>query len=158
MARTNYDTVKPLIVADWRTGAYTIKELQIKHKVSAGFVHAQIKGVEQDTKNAVNKIVELKQELTGLDEYCVNAVNEVALNRIRFETQNNARMELAAQKAMDMLDGVDRVGDVKQVMDVLKIHREARLGKAPDTAIQINNGPRDIRTIELVALDDNSEH
>ena len=31
--------------------------------------------------------------------------------------------------------------DVKSVMDVLKIHREAILGKSPETAIQINNSP-----------------
>jgi hypothetical protein len=48
---------------------------------------------------------------------------------------------------MEMLEDVDKVSDVKQVMDVLKIHREARLGKSPDTAIQINNSAPQVKTI-----------
>jgi hypothetical protein len=145
--RTNYETVKPLIVADWRTGAYTIRELAIKHKVSHTFVNKLTKGVECDASGAVSKIVELNHDLAKLDLQTVSSVNEVALGLIKFENANNARMELATRKAMEMLEDVDKVSDVKQVMDVLKIHREARLGKSPDTAIQINNSAPQVKTI-----------
>lgn len=137
--RVNFDEVKPLIVADWRTGAYTIRDLAAKHKVSHTFVNKLTKSVECDTESTVSKIVELNQDIARLDLQAVYSVNEVANNRIRFETQSNARMELVSMKAMEMLDTIDKPSDITPIIGALKTHRESVLGKSPDTAIQINN-------------------
>ena len=139
--RVNFDEVRPIILADWRTGAYTVRDLAYKHGVSAAFVNGITKGVACDTKTTVNNIIALEQDLARLDRRSVNSVHEVALDLIHFERANSQRMETATLKAMDMLPNSERVSDVKSVMDVLKIHREAILGKSPDTAIQINNSP-----------------
>lgn len=140
--RVDYEIAKPRIIADWRTGAFTIQALAQKYKVSVGFVHKLISGVSHDMKPLVKKIVEVNQELAAENEFCVNAVKEVALDRVRFECKNNARMELVAMKAMELLDSVDKPADVSPIMGVLKTHREAILGRQPDTAIQINNNDK----------------
>jgi hypothetical protein len=56
-----------------------------------------------------------------------------------FEIESNRIMARIDAKALEMLDLVDKPNDVKAIMDVHQKHREARLGKSPDTAIQINN-------------------
>ena len=139
--RVNFDEVRPVILADWRTGAYTVRDLAYKHGVSRSFVNKITLGIACDTKTTVDNIIALEQDLARLDSRAVHSVHEVALDLIHFERANSQRMEAATLKAMDMLPNSERVSDVKSVMDVLKIHREAILGKSPETAIQINNSP-----------------
>ncbi len=154
--RVDFEAVKPRLIADWRTGAYTVQSLAAKHRVSIGFTHKHIKDVPQDMKATVNKIVEVKQTLMGVNEFCVTAVNEVALNRVKFEAQNDARMELVSLKAMEFLEVADKITDLTPIMGVLKTQREAKLGKAPDTAIQINNSEAAGLKINLVQYGEQS--
>ena len=102
--------------------------------------------VKGEKSTLVEKEVTAKQELIAVNSQksTLNSterfVNDMMVaERLQFETTNNARMELTAQKAMEMLDVSERAGDVKAVMDTLKVHRESRLGKSPDVAVQINN-------------------
>jgi len=56
-----------------------------------------------------------------------------------FENRSNERMAKVENKAMDLLDSLEKPSEVKALMETIVKHREARLGRSPDTAIQINN-------------------
>ena len=61
-----------------------------------------------------------------------------------FRLQNDADMEAVRQHVMSLLATTEKAADAKAIMETLRIQREARLGKAPDTAIQINNNAPEI--------------
>lgn len=139
----------PLIVADWRTGAFTQRDLASKYRVSVGFVNKTTKDVPKDTETTVNKLVLAKQELSALDEHSVNSVNAVVDERTRhIEFFNSAAIK-------NVSSAVKKIGDETSQMEhrmlaetILK-GRETVLGKTPDTAIQINNNaqPEQRRTL-----------
>lgn len=108
--------------------------------------------IKGEKSTLVEKEVSAKQDLIAVNSQksTLNStelfINDMLVaERLQFETTSNARMELAAQKAMEMLDVSERAGDVKAVMDTLKVHREARLGKAPEVAVQINNSAFEVK-------------
>ncbi|MDP8078348.1 hypothetical protein [Phocoenobacter skyensis] len=137
--------------ADYEIAGLTQRQIAEKYKVSAGAVGQRAskenwetkQETKQDKTNKVNAIIELarienktKQELSNVEQ----AVFDISVaDEVNFRLQNDKDMDSVRDKAMELLKGVKRASDVKQIMDTLRIQREARLGKSPDTAIQINN-------------------
>jgi len=60
------------IIADWRTGNYTQRDLAYKHKVSNGFVAKHTKGVIQDNEQLVSIGVQYRKGLAELDAQSVS--------------------------------------------------------------------------------------
>jgi hypothetical protein len=139
--------ISEAVVVDWRIGKLSIREIASKYGISKSAVGNICKGIDRDAAAIVDTGFQYRRGLQAYDGRMVDAIEDAVHDRVRFETQSNARMELAAQKAMDLLDGVDNPSAVGAVMNVLKTHREARLGKSPDTAIQINNNAPQVKTI-----------
>lgn len=149
-----WDVVK----SEYITGRYSTRALADRHNVSNAAISKKAKAdgwVVMDS-NVVDTLVESRMVMEhGVNELAkVNKVNSVNLTRAvndlaEFEMQSNKRMAEAENKAMDILDTVEKASDVKAIMETLVKHREARLGKSPDTAIQINNNQPTIDVSKL---------
>jgi uncharacterized protein YlzI (FlbEa/FlbD family) len=128
------------VVADWRTGAYTIRDLASKYRVSTGFIHKHTRDIPRDLAETVNKIVESKQALASVDAQTVNAVNDVVHDKIRhIEFFTKAAMRNVSM-AVRKLDADSTQYDHRLAAETIQKGRETVLGKTPDTAIQINTG------------------
>jgi hypothetical protein len=140
------------IVADWRTGEYSQQDLSNKHKVSKGKVNNLCKGVAQDAAAIVTAGVNYTQSLSAIGEHddrIVTAVTD-AVNRIT-EGNNfyNSAQRFVSKVAIlgikKMLDTNGKpnsefsMAAVNQASSAISTSRVGELGKAPDTAIQINN-------------------
>lgn len=139
-----WDKVK----ADYITGRYSTRALAERHNVSNAAIskRAKSEGWQALDAEVVDDLVHSKLVIDhGIDEMAkVNKVNTVNLTAsvndlVEFEIKSNNRMAMVEDKAMMMLDEIERPTDAKAIMETLVKHREARLGKSPDTAIQINN-------------------
>lgn len=136
--------------ADFEIAGMSVTEIAQKYGVakSAVSMKAKAQGWElnkteraQDKKvNAVIALAEVETET----EQKLNTVERAVFDRVvaddvAFRLQNDADMEAVREHAMRLLPMVEKPLDAKLLMETLRIQREARLGKAPDTAIQINN-------------------
>jgi hypothetical protein len=144
LSKEQWDKVK----ADYITGRYSTRALAEKHGVSNAAVSkkANSEGWQVIEPGVVDNLVRSKIVVDhGLEKLAeVNKVNSVNLidsvnELVEFELKSNKRMAMVEDKAMDMLTMIEKPTDAKAIMDTLVKHREARLGKSPDTAIQINN-------------------
>lgn len=131
---------KDRIVADWRTGNYSQRELADTHKVSVGLVANLTKGVEQDVSAVVSAGVQYRQGLAAANEqsaHIAHAIETAVDDRVRhlqFFTDAairnvKASFELPCESQREIKDRAETILKGKEVV----------LGKTPDTAIQINN-------------------
>ena len=63
-------------------------------------------------------------------------------------------MEAVREHAMSLLPLIEKPLDAKLLMETLRIQREARLGKVPDTMVQVNNGMSGIDALHMKRLGD----
>jgi hypothetical protein len=49
VARANHDDKIPVIIGQWRTGEYSIRDLAKKHDVSVGFIAKHTAGIDKDS-------------------------------------------------------------------------------------------------------------
>jgi nucleoid DNA-binding protein len=99
------------------------------------FVKAKI-----EIANEVDKVSKVSKVDSG---NLLESLNELA----EFEIDSNKKMALIDKKNLDLLEMAERPSDVKAIMETHIKHREARLGKSPETAIQINNNINSIDDI-----------
>lgn len=150
MARANHDKKIPVIIGQWRTGEYSIRDLAKKHDVSIGFVAKHTAGIEKDGVDVVNAGVLYQQGIRGNDEHFVNAVNSVVEERTRHVMFFNNAAIRNVQDAMET--PCANQYDFKARADTISKGREVVLGKTPDTAIQINN-TQPVSRIERAIVD-----
>ena len=93
----------------------------------------------------------LRRETQKLNAETQRAVQEAVFDRLAFELQSNADFQAVRDKAMGLLAGTDKIGEVKQVADVLQMQRKAMLGDGPAVAVQVNNNAP--QRIERVVVD-----
>nr|DAN84303.1 MAG TPA: SatD family (SatD) [Caudoviricetes sp.] len=107
-----------------------------------------------EKSNAIIKLarteLETEQNLTPAERAVFDAV---VMDDVTFRAQNDADLEAVCKHIMALLPGVDKPADAKVIVEALRIARECRLGKTPDTAIQINNNAP--ARIERVIVDAN---
>lgn len=134
----NYDKLIPVIVGQWRTGAYSIRDLARKHDVSVGFIAKHTAKVEKDGLAVVNAGIQYKQGLAENDEHFGCAVNDVVNKR----TEHILFFNHAAIKNVSeaMATKCNNQQDYKARAETICKGREAVLGKSPDTAVQVNTG------------------
>jgi len=136
------------IIADWRTGAYSVRDLAAKHSVSKSFVGNHTKGVAQDTKNLVDSIVQSNQAIAELDGRSVDSVNAIVDER----TAMLVAFSRAARQNMDesMQMACENQNDHRARADTILKSKEAALGKDATTAIQINSASDRTMTVNFV--------
>nr|DAX15486.1 MAG TPA: ECF sigma factor [Caudoviricetes sp.]DAY37208.1 MAG TPA: ECF sigma factor [Caudoviricetes sp.] len=136
--------------ADYEIRGMSQRDIARKYGVSAGTVgeRASKEGWEQgkaeqlraDKSNAIIALAkterETEQKLSRTERAVLDAV---VMDDVAFRAQNDADLEAVCKHIMALLPGVDKPADAKVIVEALRIARECRLGKTPDTAIQINN-------------------
>lgn len=126
------------MIADWRTGEYSQRDLAHRHKVSLGLVSKHTKGIAQDMNAIVNAGVQYRQGLEGHDERMVNAVVHVVDERTKHIQLFN---KLAVNNALQAASlPCETQQDHERLSNTILRSKEVVLGKSPDTAIQINQG------------------
>ena len=102
-----------------------------------------------DKSNAIMQLARVEQETErGLNATERAVFDAVVRDDVAFRLQNDADMEAVRQHVMSLLATTEKAADAKAIMETLRIQREARLGKVPDTAIQINNNAPVIDPLE----------
>jgi len=129
--------VSEKVVADWRTGAYSQQKLADKYNVSKGAVNKLCKNVDQDMTDIVTAGVQYKCGLASQDDRIVTAVTELVDERTKHIEFFTSAAIKNVKDAMTI--ACENQNDFRARADTILKGREAVLGKAPDTAIQINN-------------------
>lgn len=136
--------------ADFEIGGLTITQIAQKYQCAKSAVSMRAKEhgwqagkTEQAIQEKSNAIISLVQTELHTEQK-LNRVEQVIFDRkvqenVEFRLQNDADMEAVRDKLIGILPATTKVKELKMIMEALKIQREARLGKAPETAIQINN-------------------
>jgi len=149
------------IRADYEARGLSYSELAEMYGVNKSNIsrRAKAEGWNQaETQRLITATVEnekeklaLRNETQRLNATLRSAVQEEVFDRLAFELQSNADFQAVRDKAMGLLAGTDKIGEVKQVADVLQMQRKAMLGDGPAVAVQVNsNAPA---RIERVVVD-----
>lgn len=146
--------------ADFEIGGLSVSEIARKYGIAKSSVSAKSRNWEPNkTERSVckkaNAIIELAEVGTETEQK-LNAVERVVFDRVvaddvAFRLQNDADMEAVREHAMNLLPLIEKPLDAKLLMETLRIQREARLGKVPDTMVQVNNNAP--QRIERVVVD-----
>ena len=136
--------------ADYEIRGLSVTELAKKYGCAKSAVSMRAKAdgwragkTEQavaEKANAIITLAKIEQQTEQKLNATERAVFDVAvMDDVAFRAQNDADMETICKHIMALLPGMDKPADVKAAAETLRIARESRLGKTPDTAIQINN-------------------
>lgn len=174
MAKILTETVKSLIIADYKTGKYSQRELSKKHDVSLGTISKITKDLEASNEHLVNAQLALLTAKEILPHEQMNAIMNTASDIARREKLVYGNAELIASKIPEMLNGmVERsvnkdTGEITEVSLMtpsdLKTLAEAndkiaitlkvadRHAKSGDVNVQantqVNNTPIEVKFIE----------
>jgi vacuolar-type H+-ATPase subunit E/Vma4 len=131
--------IKDSVIADWRTGEYSQRELAHKYEVSAGLVAKLTKGIEQDTSSIVSAGIEYRQGLASHDERNVSAISNAVDERIKhiqfFTDVTVKNINVLANKIDESLSIVDH----RHAQEAIAKARDTVLGKEANTQVNIQN-------------------
>lgn len=133
--------VTETVVAEWRTGEFSYKQLADRHKISKAKVGQLCKGVEKDMAHAVDARVEYLRALNGQNRRIVDAVDVVAEKKARIKLKIESFAEKAIDKAVNLLDNTEVGSDFKAIVDGvdrLSITTNVNERHAKPTTIQNN--------------------
>ena len=142
---------KEQLLADFKTGAFTQRELAHKYKLSVARISALTKGVVKDLENIVNTKSQIEHELSFKSVQEVNAVSEqVNIRTKHLQFIYNASLKNASIM-MKKINGATAIIEHKLAQETLNKAGEA-LGvidkggsnvNINNTNAQQNNAPRD---------------
>lgn len=137
MARVSYN--QSAMLADWKTGEYTERELAYRHGVSPGTAHKVVKGTAKTLAPLISKQVEIKRELATLNKHEISSFEQVVdehTKHIQFFTDVTVlNIETMAKKITEKTS----IPEHKLAQEAIARGKETVFGKQPETAIQINN-------------------
>lgn len=136
--------------ADFEIAGLSVSEIARKYNVAKSSVSdkAKAQGWEpnktersvSEKSNAIIALAKVNQETEQKLNNVERAVfDRVVADDVAFRLQNDADMEAVREHAMSLLPLIEKPLDAKLLMETLRIQREARLGKVPDTMVQVNN-------------------
>ncbi len=138
MNQKSYEKLIPVIVGEWRTGAYSVRDLARNHDVSVGFIAKHTAGIEKDGLAVVNAGIQYKQGLAENDEHFVSAVNDVVNKRTEHIVFfNNAAIKNVSEA---MAAKCENQSDYRARAETISKGRETVLGKSIDMGVQVNVG------------------
>lgn len=143
MARkAEYD--RDQVIADWKTGKYSVRKLAAKHRVSGGTIHSIVSGLEKTLEPLINAEVAIKQELASLSEHELNTFEqEVNARTKHLVFFSNAAVRNVAEA---MSTKCETQIDFRQRAETILKGKEVVVGKTPETAIQINNNGGEVKS------------
>lgn len=153
MARRNTKYDKVAAIADWRTGEFTERQLAAKYRISPATAHTLVAGIEKDLQPLISAQISIKQALAEMPEQETSKFEQIVSEKTKYlDFFNNCALE-NVKKAMKLQ--CESQQDFRLRAETIVKGKETVVGKAPDTAIQINNSVRPPDTMgrdELVAL------
>ena len=136
--------------ADFEIAGLSVSEIARKYNVAKSSVSDKAKAQGWEPNKTERSVSEKSSAIIALAK--VNQETEQKLNNVEravfdrvvaddvsFRLQNDADMEAVREHAMSLLPLIEKPLDAKLLMETLRIQREARLGKVPDTMVQVNN-------------------
>lgn len=126
-----YDKEK--LIAEWKTGDYTQRDLASKYKLSPGMIAKIVKGISKESEQLVSNLIESNHELTLKSEQERISINEV----VSRELQRKAKAQIIAEALDDGLNIATNAsvkilqGDDVTMSDVIqfgKFQNDARVG------------------------------
>ncbi len=153
MARIISDKEKSLLIADYKTGKFSQRELSKKHNMSIGTVNNITKDLEATNEHLVNAQIALLTAKEILPNEQMNAVMNTAQDIIRREGLIFNNAELLAGKIAIMADQIDTPSDLKilsEANDRLAITLKVAERHAPkgDVNVQTNTQVNNIKSFE----------
>lgn len=153
MARLN-DAQWALVRAAYEVQTLSNRELADKFQVSEGAIRLRakdggwIKGqsthlVEAKLK-AIKDIASVNAQTTRLSTQHQGVIDA----DVAFRLQNDDDLEAIQVVARQMLAQVENPAALLALTNITVKHREARLGRSPDTAIQINTNGAQVKTLD----------
>lgn len=85
--------------------------------------------------NVINDVAEISSQSSHLSSQHISAIDA----EVSFKLSNDKDLQAIQDKVNLMVANIDNPSHALALMTATVKHREARLGKSPDTAIQINN-------------------
>lgn len=131
--------------ADFEVRNLPNTELALKHGVTETAIRKRakrdgwIKGVSSslvtDKVNIINDVMELSSKSSNLSSNHLAVIDD----EVSFRLQNDKDLQAIQDQVNLMVRNIENPSHALALMTATVKHREARLGKSPDTAIQINN-------------------
>lgn len=136
---------KEEVIADWKTGKYTERDIASKHKISPATAHNIVKGIEKTISKLVSKQIEINQELAEHTEQEVSKFKQEVEEQTRYiKFFNNAAIQ-NVQNAMKA--SCESQNDYRARADTIAKGREVVLGKTSDTVINNINAQQNLQKI-----------
>lgn len=137
MPRSKYD--RDEVLADWKTGKFTERDLASKYKISPATAHNIVKGVDKTLSALISKQLEINQELAEHTEQEVSKFKQEVDERTKhIQFFNNAALKNVSVAVKKIGESTSQA-EHRMLAETIAKGREVVLGKTPDTAIQINN-------------------
>jgi len=136
------EKVKKALVIDYRTGAYSQRELAKKYNVSKGTVSAWTKETGQELGAVVDKKIELNQLSTGLTKEELGAIDIAVQFKENFARDVQNFGVLAIRKAASLLENEETGQGYKAIVDgvdKLTVMQKHNPRFATTAQIEINN-------------------
>lgn len=143
---------KEEVIADWKTGKYTERDIASKHKISPATAHNIVKGIEKTISKLVSKQIEINQELEEHTEQEVSRFKQEVEEQTRYIKFFN---QAAVQNVKGaMLANCETQTDYRARADTIAKGREVVLGKTPDTVINNTNAQNTLKTVTIIKAEE----
>ena len=130
--------VQEQILADWRTGEYSIRAIAYRHDVSSALVGKLVKGVPKDLVDVIDAGVKYRTTLLQENRHVEDAVSKIVDEKTRhiafFANATIKNISLMMEKVRDHTS----IDEHKTAQEAILKGRETVLGKSPETAVQVN--------------------
>jgi flagellar capping protein FliD len=143
------DDIRKLILADYHVGI-SQRQLALDYDVSPATINKLCKGIEPKNTDKVNTLVAVNMELSSQSEREVNAIIREVNAEVAFRLKNDKDLQAIQDKVNEMAFSIDSPSAALALMSATVKHREARLGKGAEVAVQVNNN---ITAIERRIID-----
>lgn len=140
------------VLADWKTGKYSERDLATKHKVSPSTVHKLVAGVEKTLEALASETVQIKQQVANLNERERSNYEQLVQEKLAAKkffdgahmlTAKIAVMKLQADKANASYQ------DLNAAANAITKAQEGVMGKSPEVAVQVNNNGQQIADVVI---------
>ena len=131
--------------ADYEVRSMSFNELSKKYGIgkstiskrvnSEGWIKGKSEPLVDKKVNIINGLIEVSKESEPLGEPHKTAIDQ----EVAFILENNKDLQRIQRKVNAMVELAENPNHVLALMNATVRHREARVGKNPEVAIQVNN-------------------
>lgn len=145
--------IKEKILADFHTGAYSVRQIADRVGISHVAVHKIVKGKTPKFKEKINTQIAFKTELAQESLQQINSVNEVIENATKHLIFFQNRALANQKKADELLEYAEDFADVEAHSRITARNKDTVCGKEPMTQINNTNAQQNNRQI-IISQDD----